>query len=244
MLENSINTYTNIEVSTIGLLCTNIVISFKSMNKYSCMYLSSCGNPGLSSKIKNYVGKLSQSIFLFLFLSLSATINMALLSYGFGLFLSTIFLLYYSKLYITYPKYKHILSILKFSKWSIPNSIANDFYQRFDTIILSIMVGSIAVGYYDSSVRISTFGFAFAYGLSTTSNIKISGMFENNENIIPIIEDIISTSALFVYPTLIIAILHSEYILNILFGAEYIAASGYLIAIITYQILQACEVPR
>lgn len=240
LLSPFIKTVTQMEITQIGLFVTGLVIGMKSFSTYMKKYLSACSEPGLAEIIKNYIGRLSQLILItFGLWFIGSETEIALIMYGLGLVISSIISALYSPTEYSSPKMKHIASIWSFSKWSIPNSLFNDFYQRFDTLILSIMVGSVAVGYYDSSVRLSTLGFAFAYGIASSSNIKISGLYESGEKISKTVMKTMTTSTLFVYPTLIIAIIHSETILSLFYGSDYAPAGMYLITIITYQIFQA-----
>lgn len=239
-LELVFTNYTKIPVNRIELFLTGLVAVSKGFNIYNTKYYAGCGYPGKSENIRNYIGRGSQVILIFLLLNfVQSSIIMALIGYGIGALLSAVTVIILSPLRYKKPTLDKVRSVAEFSKWSIPNSILNDFYQRFDTIILSIMVGSIAVGFYDSSVRLATFGFAFAHGIASASNVKISGLYELDKDIIEVVKSTVSVSTIFVYPTLIISILHAETILQVSFGSEYIGAEYYLIAIIVYQILQA-----
>lgn len=239
-IEPVINTYTSITVTRNGLFIVGVATAAKSYLLLMTMYVGGCGHPGLANQIRNYVGRGLQLAFMLAGLALIDTsVTVAMTGYGAGLFLAAIILTWHASIPLTRPSPRHIRSLLAFAKWSIPNTVANDFYQRFDTILLSVLVGSLAVGFYDTSVRLSAFGFAFAAGIAATSTVKLSGLHDTDRAITPTIRKALSTSTVFVYPALIITIIHAGTILTLTFGAAYADARWYLILILAYQVLQA-----
>lgn len=89
------------------------------------------------------------SIFLLYFIP---RFEVGILMYLLAYFITGLICLYFSldSLSFSYPTTKQYKKLYHFVKWSVPNTIRNDMYSRFDTLLLGAVLGSIVVGYYDS----------------------------------------------------------------------------------------------
>lgn len=239
LLYYPINTYFTVNVSIVGLVITYTATIIKGFNYFMSYYYAGCGYPSSAEKIKNYVGKIGTVVFLSLSLAIFDEVYIAILSYGIGNIVSILMMIYFAPTQYYKPEISDIRKILEFSKWSIINTVSEDIYQRYDVIILSILVSATAISYYDNTLRIVFIGTAFAIGIRAASNIKMSGLYEINKQIKPTIKKSFNIAPTLVIAILIISLLEGIYILETLFGSEYKNAIYYLIFLSIFQIFTA-----
>lgn len=234
-----INTYSMVQITHSGVLATIFAMLAMGFHHLLHKYLSGTGDPGLADEIRNYVGRGSQLLLTAIGLYLIPTVEAALILYGSGLLIAGIVFWIKSPTKILQPNIEKARSIYSFAKWSVPNTILNDFYHRFDSLALGFLVSATAVGFYDSSVRISSFGFVLAAGLAAAANVNLSGLYESDKDIIEPFKNILALSTFFAFPLLVLSAFHADTILSLSYGPEYSGAIWYLTGIIGYQILQA-----
>lgn len=223
---------------------TNVLVSFYfatfgfSTLEFSRYYVAGCGKPALAEKLRTWIAKTTMPVITVLFLLQNAEVSFALYAVFVSYFATSVVIFAYSDYELILPDKDILRSILVFSKWSIITSLLNDFYRRFDTIMLGALVGTVAVSYYDSSLRIAFLSTTLAVGVSKTSNVKMSGMVEVGEDIINLASKTFVASALLSIPLLITSIFSGEYILGTLFSQQYVDATPYLILLVVVEIFQ------
>lgn len=233
------NSYSSVKLSKTVLLSLFFATTGFSTLEFSRYYMAGCGNPGKAEKLRTSIAKTTMPIITIIFLLYNPTVESALFAVFISYFSTSIIIFKLSPHKYNLPSLEVIIDILKYSKWSVTTSILNDFYHRWDSILLGIMVGSIAVGYYDSSLRIAFLATTFAVGVSKTSNVKMSGMLEYDKNIEDISGKTLIASTFLIFPLLLLCIFNSRFILGVIYSAEYTSAEWYLILIIIAQIFQA-----
>lgn len=202
-------------------------------------YLAGCNQPGLAERVRAVVGKISMITLTLIFMFIYPSIESALIAVFITYTLTGLYILYLSPNKFVKPSKEVSLELLRFSKWSLPTGILNDFYRRWDTILLGFMVGSISLGYYDSSLRIAFLSAVLGVGLAKSGNVKVSGLYETGEDVVPISRQLIIASSLLVIPFLLVVSFNSEFILKILYGPEYIEAKWFLIGLVVVQLFQS-----
>lgn len=201
-------------------------------------YVAGCGEPGLAEKMRTLLAKTTMPILTVLFLLINSSVEYALYAVFISYFSSSIIMFLFVDYKPRKPTRKVIKQIISFSKWSIITSLLNDFYNRFDTILLGVLVSTVAVSYYDSSVRIAFLAVTIATGISKTSNVKMTGLIEINESVDDIIDKTMITCSILTIPAFLFLLFNSEYILNLAFGQQYTGARWYLILLSVVSIFQ------
>jgi len=233
-----INMYSSLYLSTtvtIAIFLASLGYGILELAKY---YMAGCNNPGFAEKFRAFVSKIAMILLTIILLSKYPTVESTLIAVALTYGLSGIYLLKLTPHEYKLPSKKTVYEILKFSKWSLPTSLLNDFYNRWDTLVLGFMVGSLSVGYYDSSIRNGFLATVLAVGSSRSSTVKISGLYESGEDIMNISRKLIILSTFLIMPALIVILFNGTYLLNIVFGEEYIAAKWYLVGITIQYIFQ------
>lgn len=237
-----LNSYSSVTLSYSVLQALFFATVGFAVLEFARYYIAGCSEPGLAEKLRTFFAKPSLLLLTTGFLWYDSTVEMALYA---------VFIAYFSTACIMFvigshqwikPEWNEIVDILKFSKWSLLTSLLNDFYHRWDTILLSIMATAAALTYYESSVRLAFLATTLAMGISKTSNVKMSGLIEADSNIQDIAEKTFVASTFLIFPALLVFIFNAEYILKILFGSEYTGGSLFLIMMGVTQLLQCYRV--
>lgn len=234
-----VDNFISIDISINSIVIVNITVYGYAILVLGRSYLAGVGKPGLSSTIKNYVGNGLKLLLITISLYFVPKYEVALVSYSVSYAVAGIICLKISisNYSIQKPTSKAFNDITAFTKWSIPNTLLNDLYGRFDTLVLGFFIGSIAVSYYDVPLRYAYFGSLVAVGIATSMNIKGSGVYESGGNVTKIFRESLGASTLVVYPLLIITIIDPELILRTFFGSEYTPAKYFIIGLTGHQIL-------
>lgn len=245
-----VRSYIPFEITTLGLLGLVVCVTGDGVRSVGYQYLSGCGQPARASQLRNYVSNILKLGGTVLVLSYFPTFESALFTQGVTYGVIGIGCWYIApssesgeKKLVSRPSYEQIRELFDFSKWSVPNMLLNDFYHRFDTLVLGVMVGSVAISYYDAPVRLSSLGGVVGWAIAGTVNVKLSGLYENEEEFILLAKKAVAGSTLLAYPVLIIAIVFPELILEVAFGEEYIPAKWFLIGLCVQQLLNLSRSP-
>lgn len=135
------------------------------------------------------------------------------------------------------PSRETIQSTTAFARWSIPSELLGNLYGRVDVILLGIVVGNEAVGFYETALRIAQPGAFFASAISGSLHVKASGLSSRNLDVLPDIKNALSYCGLFSIPLLFGAAAMPVPILRTVFGPEFIPAWGALIGLALFQVL-------
>lgn len=237
-----LNAYSSVQIPseiTIPLFLASTGFATLEFSRY---YMAGCSDPGLAEKLRTSIAKTSMPIMTVGFLHLNASVEYALYAVFVSYFSTSLIIFALSPHQFVKPLKKDIIDILQYAKWSLTTSILNDFYRRWDTIILGIMVGSASLSYYDSSLRIAFLATTFAIGISKTSNVKMSGLIEIDEEIDDIAKKTVVACTFLIFPLLIVTIFSGEYLLRVLFGDEYTGARLFLTIMVVVQLFQSYRV--
>lgn len=210
--------------------------------EFSRYYMAGCSKPGLAETLRTGIAKTSMPIITVIALYHNPTVEFALYAVFISYFITSIIIFIIAPHKLVNPTKEDIVDVLHYSKWSLSTSILNDFYRRWDTILLGFLVGSASLSYYDSSLRIAFLATTFAIGISKTSNVKMSGMMEKDRRINSVAKKTITASTFLIFPLLLITIFNGEYVLDVLFGSNYTDGNIYLILISVVQLFQAYRV--
>lgn len=231
--------YISIDITLRSLIIVNITVFGYTILKVGQSYLSGVGSPGMASQIKNYVGNGLKLILISSGVYLYPTYEVGLLMYSLSYAISGIICLYLAldSYKIIKPRIPQYFELYNFIKWSVPNTLINDMYSRFDTLLIGALIGSVIVSYYDVPIRLAYIGTFVSVGISTSANIKISGMYESGDSINNISRKIIGAAPLFIIPFFGIILINPELILSLVFGSEYTAAKWFLVGLTFHRII-------
>lgn len=235
---HAVSSHFSFTLTTEGITATMIAIVGVSIMELGRFHLAGSGEPGKAERYRVGVGKLGMTIITGLVLIFPVA-EFALIARGLGYGVAGSIMLYLSPHQVSKPTAKKFREILAFSKWSIPTNVLNDFYHRWDTILLGAMVGAVSISYYDSSVRLATVGFPLMVGVSAAANVKLSGLYENGDEVTRIFENLLIVSTLCAYPILLVFFFSGELVLTWVFGPSYAPAAALLFLLGVQQVFQS-----
>lgn len=206
-------------------------------------FVSGCGRPALVEKIKTFGGRVGMIVVTGVVLSVWSSAVAALVSYSVLYILLIVGCVVFAPVRgFSWPSVGVIRELGVFCKWSVPTSLLNDFYFRWDTFLLGVMVGVVAVSYYDSVVRVVTFGSMLYASAGVVGNVKISGLFESGEDVLGVARDIVGVSGLITFGMVLVALFNAEFVLGVVFGDEYVGASLFFVLMAVTQLFHGFRV--
>lgn len=227
-----------LDITKTGILAVLFASLGTSVMELGRFHLSGSGEPGRAERYRVLVGKVSVVLLTGLVIFYPRA-ELVLVLRGIGYAISGILMLYLAPHTFVSPTKEKVIEILRFSKWSIPTHLLNDFYHRWDTILLGLMVGTVSISYYDSSVRLATIGFPLMLGISSAANVKLSGLYESDKDVKPVFEKLLVASTFCAYPALIVFFFSGEFLLELTYGADYVPAAMMLFLIAVQQVFQS-----
>jgi len=232
------------EIGVLKLLTPGILIGgylffvTQSVGKLAINYAAGLGDPGRAE----WVGKALPGILFFI-------LTLGILKFGYGLALvfvagsisyglSVLLLVLISKPKLrARPEREHFESVITFSKWSVPNEMVNDFYNKIDIVMLGVVVTAISVSYYEVSENVASIVFTVSYGVFSVSSVKISGLHAQNMSIKPVMDKFLGLAGYFPLAALSIYIVVGQELLVAIFRPEFAAAYLYLIGMGIHQVM-------
>lgn len=231
-------TYLPFQITASEILATLFATIGVSTMQIGRFQLSGSGKPGRAERYRVFIGKLGMVLITGL-VFFYPTAEFVLISRGIGYGLSGVIMLYLAPNQLVSPTKEKFIEILNFAKWSIPTNVLNDFYHRWDTILLGVMVGAVSISYYDSSVRLATVGFPLMAGISAAANVKLSGLYESNKNVNRVFRKLLVASNFCTYPVLLVFFFSGDLVLKWTFGAKYTPATALLFLLAVQQVFQS-----
>lgn len=128
------------------------------------------------------------------------------------------------------PTRETTVDVVQFAKWSIPNGLLSDFYHRVDSILIVTLVGSAAVGFYESSVRIMT-ALVITSVTPRVMMAKVSGLVEEGKEFLPEFNSVLKTLFIIGIIYFIGITVFGETLLRNLYGQDYTDAYLILVAL-------------
>ncbi len=197
--------------------------------------LQSAGRPGLTMWIDTGRSVLTLGLqLLFISLGLGAA------GMGYGLAGATILLTpatyYFLQTAPAIPQWNTIRSVWMFARYSIPEAVVGEAYNRFDILLLGALIGSAIVGQYEVGAKL-TLPAVFLSGAITVGLMpKISGVDSRDGDPTKDASNAISYASALSIPILFGAVALSERLVVTVYGSQYTAAAPFLIGLALYRV--------
>jgi O-antigen/teichoic acid export membrane protein len=141
------------------------------------------------------------------------------------------------------PSRSTVRSTGEFARWSVPNSLVSDLYGRIDVIIVGVVAGNAAVGFYETALRLVQPGAFFATSISGPLLVKVSGLSSRGRDVVPDLKNALSYAGLLAVPIFFGALAMPVEIMRTVFGPEFAAAWPALIGLAFFQVVSAYAAP-
>ncbi|WP_396612634.1 lipopolysaccharide biosynthesis protein [Haloferax sp. S1W] len=162
-----------------------------------------------------------------------------LFGYSIGFFLVIPIIVYYVGVHPAIPSTDVVSRIWSFAKYSTPSGLLGRVYTRVDVIILGLLLGQAAAGYYEAAYRITipaTFVSAVAAPalMSRTSNLS-----SRNEAFSDDVRNTLSYSSILALPIFFGALVLSNELVVTIYGPEYAQAALLLVGLAFYRVVSS-----
>lgn len=145
-------------------------------------------------------------------------------------FIMILMMLFHKPISISYS-YSTLVDIIRFSKWSVPNSILFILTHRVDVLVLAIFVGSSAVGLYQSAYKLLLPTLMLANAFSKPLIVKISNYHSRDLEFEQYANKIVSYAGILPIPLLFGAIALRDRVMILIFGSDF-AGTGLILVLI------------
>jgi len=158
----------------------------------------------------------------------------------YGLFIKHFFMgsmsLFFTGVIFAVPTREHIRSIYDFGKYAIVTYTSGYIYNWADTILIGAILGPSAVGVYEIAWRVASIFMIVSSSLGASLFPKVSRYHEeqNISAVSDIVEKSLFASIFFIIPGVIGAHLIGDRLLEVFYGAEYVAGATVL-TILTFE---------
>ena len=197
--------------------------------------LQSAGRPGLTMWIDTGRSVLTLGLQLLLvWLGLDAA------GMGFGLAGATVLTIpvtyYFLRTPPSIPSQETARSVWTFARYSIPEAVVGQAYDRFDILLLGALVGSAIVGQYEVAAKL-TLPAVFMSGAITAGLMpKISAIDSKRKSPVEDATNAISYASALSIPIFFGALAMSEQLVVTAYGEEYAAAAPFLIGLALFRV--------
>jgi O-antigen/teichoic acid export membrane protein len=132
----------------------------------------------------------------------------------------------------------------EFARWSVPNSLVNNVYARADVLLLGIILGSGAVGLYESALRVTLPATFVAISISDSLTVKASGLSSLGEDVEDDLRNAVSYAGLLSIPLVAGTLaLPGDIVLTYLLREDFVAAWPAVIGLAVFQVFNSYRLP-
>jgi O-antigen/teichoic acid export membrane protein len=220
---------------------TLVVFSFGLFQIIQGIYIG-VGNPGTASwfdAFRSVLTTLSQVGFLTFFgwgsFGLIAGFSTAAIVTSFSIWVV-------SRIRPAVPSMRTLRRTYSFARWSIPDSLIGNVYSRLDVLLLGVIVGSEAVGYYETALRLVQPAALFASSISSPLLVKTSGLSSLDRDVLPDLNNAFSYTALIASPIFFGTLALPKSLMSI-FSPEFASGGQLLIGLGLLQIFRTLASP-
>lgn len=140
----------------------------------------------------------------------------------------SLIILYFADFKIVKPSIKSLKSLTDFAKWSIPNTLFVQGFDRFDPIVIGILVGSAAVGHFQSAVKLLLPTVLLAAAIGQAASVKISGKHSRGNTVKSEVSYSLSYAGLLSIPAFFGSLVLGNQVMVTFFGSTF-SGTGWIL---------------
>ncbi|WP_276281944.1 lipopolysaccharide biosynthesis protein [Halorussus caseinilyticus] len=131
----------------------------------------------------------------------------------------------------------------KFARWSIPTSVINDLYKRADPILIWLFVGTGAVGFYETALRLVLPASQLTASISNPLQVKVSGASSLGEDVREDVSNAMTYAGLLGIPMFFGALALPDVLMRTFFGAGFGEGGVALVGIALFYVFYIYQIP-
>ncbi|WP_154269729.1 MULTISPECIES: oligosaccharide flippase family protein [Haloferax] len=158
--------------------------------------------------------------------------------YALGYLLVIPLFLYYIDILPALPSRAVVRRIWDFARYSIPSSFLGRIYTRMDVLLIGLLVGQAAAGYYEAAYRISIPASFIAAVAAPAVMARTSEKSSKGDSVSEDLHNTLSYSAIVAIPIFFGALVLSRNLVVTLYGPAYADAALLLIGLTFYRVIR------
>jgi len=183
---------------------------------------------------------------------LTLAAQLALLSYGgFGLLVGlaagtvvcAVLVVALARVRPRLPSRETLGRVKSFATWSVPSSMIEDFYKRFDVLLLGYFVGPSAVAFYETALRLVTPATQLAASISTPLSVKASGLSSVGAAVRADISNAFTYTGLFAVPIFFGALAMPSALMRTFFSNSFADGGVALVGVALFSVFVVYKIP-
>lgn len=131
----------------------------------------------------------------------------------------------------------------KFARWSIPTSLVNDLYKRADPLIIWWFVGTGAVGFYETALRLVLPASQLTASISNPLEVKVSGQSSLGQDVREDVANAMTYAGLLGIPMFFGALALPDVLMRTFFGSGFGAGGEALVGIALFYVVYVYSIP-
>lgn len=131
----------------------------------------------------------------------------------------------------------------KFARWSIPSSLVNDLYKRADPLLIWWFVGTGAVGFYETALRLVLPASQLTASISNPLEVKVSGRSSLGEDVREDVANAMTYAGLLGVPMFFGALALPDVLMRTFFGSGFGAGGTALIGVALFYVVYIYQIP-
>ena len=221
-----------------------IVLVFSSVGSFQILnrFYSGIGFPGRSfwlDTVRSVVTLVFQVVLLFLGMeSFGILLGLALAS-----FVSAGVVAVVSGVRPALPSRETFAYTGAFARWSIPTSVVNDVYKRADPILIWLFVGTGAVGFYETALRLVLPASQLTASISNPLQVKVSGQSSLGEDVREDVANAMTYAGLLGIPMFFGALALPDVLMRTFFGSGFGQGGDALVGIALFYVFYIYQIP-
>jgi O-antigen/teichoic acid export membrane protein len=136
------------------------------------------------------------------------------------------------------PSIETLRSLFSYAKYSSLTAIAGKTYARYDVLLLGLVIGPAASGYYEAALKLSVPATFVATIAGSGLMAKVSNRHNKGQNIDQTVSDTLSYSSILAIPMFFGGVIISEQLVVTAYGAKYREAAVLLVGLLLYQLVR------
>lgn len=130
-----------------------------------------------------------------------------------------------------------------FARWSAPNSMSQNLYNRVDVLILAAIVGNTAVGLYEPAQRLTVPATFVAASIGGSLTVKASGLSSLEQSVEMDLKNAVSYTGLLSIPLFFGALAMPVELMRTIYGPAAVAGSTALVGLALFQVFNTLALP-
>lgn len=131
----------------------------------------------------------------------------------------------------------------KFARWSIPTSLVNDLYKRADPILIWFFVGTSAVGFYETALRLVLPASQLTSSISNPLQVKVSGRSSLGKDVLADVANAMTYAGLLGIPMFFGTLAMPDVLMRTFYGDEFGAGGEALVGIALFYVFYIYQLP-